>query len=72
MCGDVCVSVGGQDPVKAKMRERVESRKAVHKETTSQVDKRKDFEAAVSHRTVSLLGSAPVGDLIRFVPCLVG
>lgn len=45
----VSLSVGAQDPVKAKLRERViESRRAVHKETTAQVDKRKDFEAAVS------------------------
>lgn len=45
----VSLSVGTQDPVKAKLRERViESRRAVHKETAAQVDKRKDFEAAVS------------------------
>ena len=38
------------------MRERViESRKAVHRETTAQVDKRKDFEAAVSLKAVSFL-----------------
>ena len=49
-CGDDCASCyDAQDPVKAKLRERViESRKAVHKETSAQVDKRKDFEAAVS------------------------
>lgn len=36
------------DPIKAKLRERViESRTAVHRETTDQVDKRKDFEAAI-------------------------
>lgn len=45
----VSPSVGAQDPVKAKLRERViESRRAMHKETAAQVDKRKDFEAAVS------------------------
>lgn len=40
---------GAQDPVKAKLRERVvEARRAVHKETSAQVDKRNDFETAVS------------------------
>lgn len=51
-CADDCVSVhiwvDEQDPIKAKLRERViESRTAVHRETTAQVDKRKDFEAAI-------------------------
>lgn len=43
---------GAQDPVKAKLRERVvEARRVVHKETSVQVDKRNDFEAAVSLRS---------------------
>lgn len=47
--------MGEQDPMKAKLREMViESRTAVHRETAAQVDKRKDFEAAVSHISVSL------------------
>ena len=73
-CADDCVSVhiwvDEQDPIKAKLRERViESRTAVHRETTAQVDKRKDFEAAVSRlaqfvcellwSTLNVIGLAP-------------
>ena len=77
-CADDCASVylwvDEQDPMKAKLREMViESRTAVHRETTAQVDKRKDFEAAVSLQSqfaCELLWSTI--NVITLAPCVVG